>query len=317
MILNPTITLSGAADGVDLCIRVIVPSLFPYFIITCYLNSWLLGFHIPGLHHLAKLLHIPNGGDSILLLGLIGGYPVGAQIIADTYYHNSVTRKNAHILLGYCNNAGPAFIFGVTSCLFSSVKISWLLWGIQILSIVFVGLLLPKPDNEEITIDPLQNITIISALQKSIHNILGVCGWIILFKILISYIGLILTNQEIALILSGFLELSNGCTNLIRTESEPLRLLLCSVFLSFGGICVLMQTRTAVSELGLGYYLPGKILQTSVSLLLSILAAKCIYNRTGLANSLLIHIILIDVVSILLVSYYCKKSYRNSSENGI
>ena len=120
-IIDPNTASSGVAEGIDMCLKVIIPSLFPFFVVSTYLNAILFGYPIPAIQCIAKLLQIPIGGESILLLGLIGGYPVGAKLIADLYYTNKIDKQTAHILLGYCNNAGPAFIFGIAGAAFASL----------------------------------------------------------------------------------------------------------------------------------------------------------------------------------------------------
>ena len=69
--------------------------------------------------------------------------------------------------------------------------------------------------------------------------------------------------------LSGLLELTNGCILLNSVPEESTRFLLCTAFLSFGGVCVLMQTVSVVKELGIRFYLMGKIFQCVISVLIA------------------------------------------------
>lgn len=309
MITNPQATLDGASLGIQQCIYVIIPSLLPYFFICTYLNSWLLGLQIPGIHHLARLLQIPAGGESILILGLIGGYPVGAQAISQTYHSGTISRRSAHILLGYCNNAGPAFIFGVTSCLFANAYIPWILWFIQFLAVLTTGWMLPHPSEITIKMSDVNRITVASALQKSIRNMASVCGWVIIFKIIITYLSSILSQLSTvqSILLKGILELSNGCISLSEVVLEPLRFLLCSILLSLGGICVLLQTCSVVNTLGLGYYIPGKILQTSLCILYSLIAAYIFFPDVSFPLHIVIITVLICLSIILFIFLYCRK----------
>lgn len=263
-----------------MCLKVVVPSLFPFFILTTFLNASLFGFQIPGLRKLSTLLQIPSNGESLLLLGLIGGYPVGAQLISDAYKAGQLNRKQSHILLGYCSNAGPAFIFGITGVLFSSQWISFLLWGIHILSALFTGFLLPRPEKSAFSGYESTDISIVTALRKSIFNCSSVCGWVITFKIIMAYIqkwasGFL--SKEKLVILTGILELSNGCVCLDQIHCESLRFILCAAFLAFGGFCVMLQTATVTESLGLGLYIPGKISQTAISLLIAMFLSGFVF----------------------------------------
>ena len=319
LILDTATAVSGAAEGIALCIQVIIPSLFPFFIVTTYLNAALLGLRIPGFGVLTRLLKIPSGGDSLLLMGLIGGYPVGAQLIADNYANKRLNRWSSQILLGYCSNAGPAFIFGVTSTLFSSRWIPFTLWGIHIFSALITGLLLPRPDQAEMKRPETGSVTLVVAMKKSITICASVCGWVIVFKIITAYIkcwlGTLLSGTAFV-ILSGLLELSNGCILLSGVSNEALRFILCAIFLSFGGICVLLQTASVTEPLGLGLYIPGKIIQTAVSFLSASLAAYMLFPDSPQNASIAIPA-LISIPVILLLRRYSEKICGNSSENTV
>lgn len=314
LILEPTIAIKGASDGIDVCIKAVIPALFPFFIVTTYLNASLLGHSISLLHPLCKKLNIPNGGDSLLLLGLIGGYPVGAQLIAQAYQNKQISSRTSKLLLGYCNNAGPAFIFGIASSLFSSVYIPIILWALQIFSALITGYLLPRPKIENMNWDYTQKINIAAVLKKSLSICAIVCGWIILFKTVLSYLNLLLMNfhgNTAKVILAGFIELSNGCILLAEISSLSLRFILCNTFLSFGGLCVIFQTVSAAESIGLGLYIHGKILQTSINIIASILLTYILFpNDRVMAPKAGCAIIL--CVVIIMITKGAAKKYGNS-----
>ena len=298
LILDTDTARSGMSEGIEVCIKVIIPSLFPFFFVTTYLNYSLLGSQIPLFKFLTKSLHIPAGSESLLLLGLVGGYPVGAKLITDTYNSGHINKRTAHILLGYCNNAGPAFIFGITTILFSSFKYSFMLWIIHILSALLTGFLLPKPNSDFEYQYSFSSKSPAEILNNSIQICVSVCGWIILFKVMLSY----LTEWLVPLIgsygivlLYGITELSNGCTQLIQIPNESLRFILSASFLSLGGLCVLLQTISATKRLGLGLYIPGKLMQTCISISLS-----CIYIYLS-GSHIPVTILLYGVLPIFLI----------------
>jgi hypothetical protein len=77
---------------------------------------------------------------------------------------------------------------------------------------------------------------------------------------------------EVQVVLSGILELTNGCCALGNIEDLGLRFVICSGLLAFGGVCVTMQTVSVAAEIGLGYYFPGKIMQALISIALGFAA---------------------------------------------
>lgn len=272
LILDSKTALTGAQDGIALCIKSVIPSLFPFFVLSIMLTGALAGREIFFMKQLGKLCRMPCGSESLLLVGLIGGYPVGAQSIARAYEAGQLQKADAHRLLGFCSNAGPSFIFGMLGSMFSAPEKVWLLWLVHILSAVFVGMLLPGKNTESAAMPKGKPVDLPNSLNLAAHVMAGVCGWIILFRIAAAFISrwfLWLLPQHFQAGCIGVLELANGCHMLHQVDNEAVRFILASVLLGFGGICVGMQTVSAVKELGTGMYFPGKLLQGLISLALS------------------------------------------------
>ena len=123
-------TVSASALGaIELCIRSLIPSLFPLLLLSIKLNSMLAGVKIPALGWLRRFTGIPEGSETLLLLGLTSGYPVGAQMIDSSYKNNIIPKETARRMLSFCNNAGPAFLIGFGSGIFTSSAAPWLLWA--------------------------------------------------------------------------------------------------------------------------------------------------------------------------------------------
>lgn len=114
-------------------------------------------------------------------------------------------------------------------------------------------------------------------MLSSLSAIGIVCGWVILFRILISFLnqyvfGILPPWIQVAVI--GILELSNGCCELMRISDVGLRFVICSSMLAFGGVCVLLQTISVLQGLSIRHYLIGKSIQSIFSLILSTAAIK-------------------------------------------
>lgn len=302
LIIDTNIAIAGAGEGIELCIRVIIPSLFPFFVVTSLLNSSIIGHRIPYFHHLTKMLNFPKFGDSILLLGLTGGYPVGAQLIAQSYHSKQLSKQSSEILLGYCSNAGPAFIFGIAYALFSSKPIAFAIWFFHIFSALITGFLLPRPPAESMHWKSGTVISVTHSLRKSIQLCATTCGWIILFKVILGYIQMLFIHSSsiFAVILSGILEISNGCVQLAEIPSVSIKFILCNLFISFGGICVILQTASAAEGLGLGLYIPGKIIQTGITTMLAVLFTYLFFpqDQIPISTSILIFLLCLITISV-------------------
>ena len=144
----PAAAASAAKNGLLLCGDLIIPSLFPFFILSTLTVSLgfstLLGRLLEPL--MQPLFHQSGAGASALVLGFIGGYPVGAKTVCTLYQEQLCTREQAQSLLAFCNNSGPAFIIGAAGiAVFQSSKVGFILMAIQILSALLVGILLRPP----------------------------------------------------------------------------------------------------------------------------------------------------------------------------
>ena len=320
LILDTKTAVEGVIEGMSLCIQVIVPSLLPFFLITTYLNSQLSGMRIPGLNILGRCLHIPSGGESLLLLGLIGGYPVGAKMIGDLFTAQKIDKKNGQILMGYCNNAGPAFIFGVAGVLFQQRYIPFILWIIHILSAVITGFLLPRPRPGVIMLDHTQPVTVSETLRKSISICVSICGWIIIFKIIMAYIGKYLSQYcsvYSLIILTGILELSNGCLQLAELDFVCMKFILCSAFFAFGGLCVALQTLSVSGVLKFGLYFPGKLMQTCVSMILTIPVASILFPKDQLSLQISLPLLAVSILLIVTLKRYAENKCGNLNESRV
>ena len=80
LILDSKAALAGAKEGVSLCIFTVLPSLFPFFFFCNLINSRLLGYRMRPLRPICRLCGIPEGAESILVIGLLGGYPIGHSL---------------------------------------------------------------------------------------------------------------------------------------------------------------------------------------------------------------------------------------------
>lgn len=284
----------SAAEAVSMCLQVIIPSMFPLMFLGMLLCNYWKDIRIPFLDPLCCATGIPKNGQSIILLAFLGGYPVGAQAVTSAYNDGLLNKKQAHRLLGFCNNAGPSFIFGLIGSMFRDKASVLLLWLIHICSAVIVGYILPDKDarSQKGTISKKDQLT--GILSTSIRVTSVICGWIIIFKILINFINSLIvdTPQVVRVVLFGLLELSNGCVLLPTIAQDSVRFIVTSGLISAGGICVAMQTKAVVGSIGLGMYFPGKIIQLCISVLLSSIVAPFLYNESISLYPIIVSIII-------------------------
>lgn len=307
LVLDTKTAALGAKEGIVLCINSVIPSLFPFLMLSSIIVTNLIGDSIGILRPIGRLCAIPEGAESLFVLGLLGGYPIGAQCVNNACKSRQLSSQDAGRMLGFCNNAGPAFIFGMMSGLFSTPLAAWSLWLIQITSALIVGIVLPRNHPGCCKIRITENFSIVEAAEKSIRTMANICGWVVLFRVLIAYLErwiLLLCPSEIKVLITGIVELSNGCHALGAIESYGMRFVFASCFLSLGGICVSMQTLAVTKHCGSGLYFPGKLLQSAISFALSVISQYVLFPDKQIWKippiSMLIPICLITTITLYL-----------------
>ena len=268
LILDSRTALSGAAAGIELCIKSVIPALFPFFVLSDVLVSALWGSNTKLLRPLGRLFGMAEGSESLLISAFLGGYPVGAREVSGAYAKGQLNKEDALRLLSFCNQPGPAFLFGMVGPALSGKWMVWVLWGILLLSALLVSAL-TKPGQSHTELPARRLPTPASAMGNALHSMGAVCGWVVTFRVVSSFLerwvlwflpGVWKTG------VLGALELSNGCCMLTEIPDSRVRFLLAAGMLSFGGLCVAMQTVSMLGNLPSKSFLLGKLLQTGFAL---------------------------------------------------
>ena len=287
--------ISGCREGLRLCVELILPSLFPFFVVSGLLVR--LGFPQrlgrvlgPGA---GKLFHVSGCGVSALFIGLCGGYPLGAAYLADLMRDGAIPKEEGGHLLSFCNNSGPAFIIGAVGIgVFASVKIGLLLYSVHILAAMLTGFLLrgrSRPFSSQ-EISPLPSSGLAEALPEAVRSavlaILNVCGFVTCFSVLTGLLdaegwfsllsGFLSARLGTELhwcraLLTGFWELGGGIGALRGLGASPRNLALAAGILGWGGISVHFQTLAMLADLDVksAPHTAGRLLSAIFSSLLA------------------------------------------------
>ncbi len=272
LILDSRAAVQGAAEAVGLCLSSVLPSLLPFLL----LSNLILGRISIRCPPLARFFRLPEGMEGLMIPAFLGGYPLGAQAVGRAYREGSLSRSQAQTLLGYCGIGGPAFLFGMVGPLLGSVSQALALWGIQILSCLLVSRLFPAPGGSG-AMKPLSRYSPGEAMDGALRALARICGWVILMGALLPFLDrwvFFLLPPPVRVLLCGLLELTGGILRLQELTDPGLRFLQAGIMLSFGGVCVALQTASVAPGLGLKGYLRGKWLQAVFSGLLCLTALK-------------------------------------------
>ena len=340
LVIFPKQSLEAAANGLDLCLNVIIPSLFPFFVLSTLIVQLGLARYFGRVLEpvMRPLFNVGGACSTAFVLGFIGGYPVGAKTVIALYESGSCTKTEAERLLAFCNNSGPAFIFGVVGAgVFSSSAVGLLLYLSHTLASVCVGILFrfwgknsEKKENRHLAEIAVKRFTpaFVDSIKSAFQTTINICGFVIFFTIIIkilflsgllpllaSALGTILAPLGLNAawaerLLTGFIELTSGVWSLQGAADELSRAMAMAAFmLGWAGLSIHCQVLSFIGDSGLSVrtYLYGKILQAGISAVFAFFMARIFVFRLPAASYLADTVTALattDFVSALLTSLF-------------
>lgn len=276
LLLHPEQAGAAVRDGLTLCAATVIPSLFPFFVLTALLlrlglDSVLRPVCAP---FMQPLFRLRGECAAPLLAGFLGGYPTGARSAAQLYEQGVLTRGEAERLLGFCNNCGVGFLVGfVGAGILGSARTGIALLMVHILSALLSGALLcrimPHSDPPRLSCHlPAQKTSLSTAFTSSVSgavtSTLTVCAYVVFFRTMTALVPL-------PGILTGAMEIVGAITSL---TSDAIGFIAASGITAWGGLSVHCQTMAVTGELSLRWHTVGKLLQTIIAVVLAAIIAR-------------------------------------------
>jgi sporulation integral membrane protein YlbJ len=301
LLLWPQRSMEAAKAGLQLCYNVIIPSLFPFFVLsTLVVELGLAGYIGRVLEGVMRpLFNVPGCCACAVVLGFLGGYPVGARTALSLYEKGLCTKTEAERLLAFCNNSGPAFILGVVGAgIFSSSRVGLLLYLTHAAASLCVGVLFrfykrgeSRGENRagpEFQAKRL-SLAFTDSVKSALSSALNICAFVVFFTVVIQMLtvsgalpalarGLSallspfgMTQQWSQRLLTGVLEISSGVWTLAGEGTLAGRLPMAAFMLGWAGLSVHSQVLSFLGDSGLSprTYLVGKLLHGGLSALLT------------------------------------------------
>ena len=296
-----------ARTAVEMCTRLLIPSLLPFFVVSTLLVRLRYADALGTLFGplMRGLFRVNGRCSAAFLLGLAGGYPVGARTAIALYREGACSRTEAERLMAFCSNSGPAFILGVVgSGIFGSAGAGLRLYAIHILASVLVGIGFRVYRHREGPQEaPRGSVSappgFIGAFTESVADagaaVLRLSAFVVLFAVLTDLffaagwlsaladlagrlgadVGL--TAQMAEALLRGCLEVTTGLWSLAGAQANlTANLALAACLLGWAGLCVHCQVLSFLDGSGLSArpYLTGRLLQGLLSAVLTALVLR-------------------------------------------
>ena len=275
MILLSDILKSEIYDGFIFSFTTVIPTLFPFFILSDIWSSTGASGSGGILSRTFEKIFRVNGCALLSFIsGLICGFPVGVKIASGLYINKRISRDELEHLIGFINNPSVAFVIsGVGSGMLGSSYIGLLLYISIILSAVTVGFVFRgSKKNFEVSKDNLeQSFNIVDSIKNAGLNSLNVASCIVFFSGVLGLISGIIKNNSVITCVSMLLEVTNAVRIIASYTLLPKRLtlILIAFALGFSGFSVHLQAFSFLPpEIKRRRYFLMKLLQGLIASLL-------------------------------------------------
>lgn len=318
----PRESVGAAMDGLSLSMNVIIPSLFPFFVLsTLMVRLGLTRYFGRALEPVMRpVFRVSGVAASAFVLGFVGGYPVGAKTAVALYESDQISKVEAERLLAFSNNSGPAFILGVVGVgIFASSRVGLMLYAAHGVASVLVGILFRYWGTRQKLTVPEQNKTrrpdqtvrfsqaFVDSVTSAFQATISICGFVIFFTVFIRLLFLAGAIPAAAgalgtlfaslgfdaawasTLLIGLIELSSGVWSLRDVAGQmPAAIAMAAFMLGWAGLSVHCQVLSFIGGSGLSVrsYILGNFLHGGLSAALIFLLVRLVPLDTTVAATL-------------------------------
>ena len=278
--------------GLRLCAATVIPSLFPFMVISELIVSSGIGLRIS--RAFAKpmrwLFGVGEAGAAAYLLGLVCGFPIGAKTAVSMYDRGIVSRSELERLLTFCNNPGSAFVISAVGVsLLGNKKVGIALYVCVILSSLTVGIVGKyllgykrgsSIGNSMMIQSDFSIKMLTSAFASSALSMLTVCAYVVFFSAFVGCIGAVLSHLslpcEVLACIFGFFELSSGVGAAAAVPDRICAVLLCALFVGWSGLSVGFQIMSVCAGRDISFkpYFIAKVAQGVICCLFMMIAVR-------------------------------------------
>ena len=285
ILILPSVAENAIISAVKTTVITVVPALFPFMVISGILCEAGAPEPVKTLFKpLCRLLRIPDSCSSVILVGNLCGFPVGASSVCSLVLNGEIDRESGLRTAVLSNNVSISFALSyVGSVLFSCRKLALVMWLSQLISCIFIcfaesRIQKSRHHRETVKIPTEEkhfslSKVFTSSVSRAALGCLSVAAFICFFSIVKQYVSSVLTKAGLPIlsnIISLILEIASAC-NLSATYSYPLSAAFCCFAMGFSGLCVICQSAVYLSECGISTvrFTAMKLLQGVLSGLIS------------------------------------------------
>lgn len=292
LLLYPEKACASAYLGLSLWYERMIPTLFPFMMISAILISYNMVPHFIQLFRpfFRIFFRLPDSGLYTIFIGFLCGFPMGAKTVSDLYHRDELSLQQANYLLGFCNNIGPVYFISFAYPLLASLPVGFTLplpiclFGMYGIPLLYGILAQPKIiKKKSISMGSVrQALPFDSIITSNLLSLSKLAGYMIFFNMLYVLFDNILIPTPLRILLALFLEISGGLNRLAQATGNNLSILplIGFIMLQFGGISCLFQTMsfTQNTPLSIRQYLKTKGFLTALTALYYLIYYAIIFS---------------------------------------
>ena len=286
----PKVTIETVLFGINIWFYNVLPTLFPFFILSdLFVNYGLIDLISELLKNFMRIFNLSGMCSYPLFGSMISGIPSGARYTKQLLDNNLITQDEANHLITFTHFSNPLFILGtVGEVLLKDKNLGFIILIAHFLGNIIIAFIFKKNNyivKEDISFKKAflamhkKRITnkdnFINILSNSIYNCIDILflllGIIIIFLLLTNIVGKIIVNKSLFLIIKGIFEMTQGIKFVSISDISLLfKTILITFFISFGGLSVHLQTASIINDSKIKYknYLIARIIHSFISSIL-------------------------------------------------
>lgn len=263
-ILNVNVVKEASILAVDIWMNNLFSILFPTMILTDLIISSGLINNIISIfgNTFKKIFKVNKTAFFVFLMSIISGTPSNGRNLKILYDNKQITKEDVNKIMGMSIFFNPLFVISLTS---------FKIWFIILISNIITGFILRnKLDYKEIEYNKFNySFNLTESIKNSLDILLMILGTITIYMVISSLIPNI---GIFKIIITGLLEVSTGLFKIKLLNNSLLKDILSIIFLSFGGLSILSQIKSILSNLlDTKYFIISRILTTNIGIIICIL----------------------------------------------
>lgn len=268
------------AAGLKISVRVIIPSVFPFLVLTDASVRFIRFERIGRLRRLfERAFHINGAALPVFVCGVLCGFPLGAKLALTMYENGKISKCECERLMAFANNASPGYVIcAVGLGMRGRITDGVVLYISMITSSVLVGILsgINKHKSSNSNFISWQKYSFSGSVKSAASVCLNITGFVTVFSIAVGFVDEVVHSEIVKAFIVPFMEIGNAALYLsdLCILPDGLTLALTAFSISFSGLCVSAQTLSLIGkgvDVSMSDYIPRKLLQGILAAIIAIL----------------------------------------------